>query len=45
VGDERGTGVEDAKEKTGKFAERRSEMERGMTGVAGVDSADCHSCG
>ena len=39
-GDDGGTGVEDAKEGTGKSAEGSSEMERGMTGVAPVDSVD-----
>jgi hypothetical protein len=39
-GDDEGTGVEDAEEGTGKSAEGRSEMERGMTGVAVVDSVD-----
>ena len=32
--------MEDIGEETGKAAERRSEMERGMTGVAVVDSVD-----
>ena len=32
--------MEDAEEGTGKSAEGRSEMERGMTGVAVVDSVD-----
>jgi hypothetical protein len=39
-GDDGGTGVEDAEEGIGKSAEGRSEMERGMTGVATVDSVD-----
>jgi hypothetical protein len=39
-GDDGGTGLEDAEEGTGKSAEGRSEMERGMTGVAAVDSVD-----
>jgi hypothetical protein len=39
-GDDEGTGVEDAKEGTGKSAEGRSEMERGMTGVVAVDLVD-----
>ena len=32
--------MEDAEEGTRKSAEGRSEMERGMTGVAAVDSGD-----
>ena len=39
-GDDEGTGVEDAEKGTGKSAEGRSEMERGMTVVAAVDSVD-----
>jgi hypothetical protein len=39
-GDDEGTGVEDAEEGTGKSAEGRSEMEKGMTGVAAVDSVE-----
>jgi hypothetical protein len=39
-GDDEGTGVEDAENGTGKSAEGRLEMERGMTGVAVVDSVD-----
>ena len=39
-GDDEGTGVEDAEKGTGKSAEGRLEMERGMTGMAVVDPVD-----
>jgi hypothetical protein len=39
-GDDEGTGVEDAEEGTGKSVEGRLEMERGMAGVAVMDSVD-----